>query len=84
MDKIKVNIKFFAIVREKIGKEAISLELEANTKAEDLIKILIEKFPQVEDILKKSKISSNLSFVSKEYILKNNDKIAVIPPVSGG
>ena len=81
---IKVQIRFFAICREKVGKGSIFLNLEPGSSVQDLTKIIVEQFPELKDILSRSKVSVNLKFVQTSHILRDGDEVALIPPVSGG
>jgi Molybdopterin converting factor, small subunit len=49
-----------------------------------LVDVLVNKYPNIEDILKRSMFAVNESYETMDYNLQDNDIIAIIPPVSGG
>ena len=75
------RLLFFAELREKLGKEEVSLHAEGKT-VEELVFIVgkIYSLPQVHE----SMVAINEEFVPKETEIKSHDTIAFIPPVSGG
>lgn len=79
---MKVEVKFFARGREIVGEKQKELEVEDGMMLKDLKELLIQEYPD----LKKEKIivSLNHKYAHPEEILKDNDEVAVFPPVSGG
>jgi len=79
---MKVEVKFFARCREIVGEKIKELEVEEGMKIQDLIDLLLTKYPE----LKKEKliISLNHKYAPLNANLKANDEVAVFPPVSGG
>jgi len=79
---MKVTVKFFARCREIVGEKQKEVEIEDGRMLHDIIPLLIKEYPD----LKKQKIivSLNHKYAHPEVILKDNDEIALFPPVSGG
>ena len=79
---MKVEVKFFARCREIVGEKIKELEVEEGVKIQDLIDLLLTKYPE----LKKEKliISLNHKYAPLNANVKANDEVAVFPPVSGG
>ena len=79
---MKVEVKFFARCREIVGEKVKELEVEEGMKIQDIIDLLLKEYPE----LKKEKliISLNHKYVSRDAELKEDDEVAVFPPVSGG
>ncbi len=80
---MKINVKTFGITKEIIGEAELNIEIQDNISVAILMENLKEKYPKLQDL------SSILMAVNAEYaepnvILKNNDEVALIPPVSGG
>jgi molybdopterin synthase sulfur carrier subunit len=80
---MKVKVLYFSQVKDKVGKNEEEIEFEGKT-LKDLVDMLVNKYPNIEDILKRSMFAVNESYETMEYNLQNNDIIAIIPPVSGG
>lgn len=92
---IKVKLKFFAGIKNQIGKENMEFELEENLPTIDnLIKKLISSLgPKAKGALLTSESQSykflvfiNQKIISnpKEEQLKDGDLVYFMPPVSGG
>ena len=52
--------------------------------SEKLIKILIEKYPRLADILKVTRLAHEDEYVDKRSVLTEGEEYCLIPPVSGG
>jgi len=81
-----VSIRFFAGYREKIKKDQLEVALESDVTLGEFIKMLSSRYPELEDIFhgKSVSIAVNHELASSDHVLKNDDEIAVFPPVSGG
>ncbi|ACN99052.1 conserved domain protein [Sulfurihydrogenibium azorense Az-Fu1] len=80
---MKVEVLYFSQVKDKVGKSSEIVDFNGNT-VEDLINYLTKIYPNIRDILQKSMIAVNENYAEKDSILNENDKVAIIPPVSGG
>ncbi len=77
-----VRVRYFSIVREKLGKEEETLEFLGTIK--ELKEYLKERYPELSEIIESVRFAVNEEYVDDEYKLSDNDRVAVIPPVSGG
>jgi molybdopterin synthase sulfur carrier subunit len=80
---MKVKVLYFSQVKDKIGKNEEEVEFEGKT-LKDLVDVLVNKYPNIKDILKRSMFAVNESYETMDYNLQDSDIIAIIPPVSGG
>jgi molybdopterin synthase sulfur carrier subunit len=80
---MKVKVLYFLQVKDKVRKNEEEVEFEGKT-SKDLVDVLVNKYPNIEDILKRSMFAVNESYETMDYNLQDNDIIAIIPPVSGG
>jgi molybdopterin synthase sulfur carrier subunit len=78
----KIEIQVFAVLKNYF-KPTFELTIKAYT-LEELKKQLIELNPASHKVLQACRFAVNENFVSQDYKLKEHDKIAVIPPSSGG
>ena len=85
MPKIRVTVLYFAFVHETTRKTEEIMELSTNTSIKDLISIILTRYPNIKNI-KNIKISVNYHIVNSNSnsILKNDDEVALLPPISGG
>lgn len=77
-----IKLLYFAILREKLGKQEEMLEFSGSVA--ELRRLLIEREPHLADVLKVCLFAVNQEYVGEDYILKGGETVAVIPPVSGG
>ena len=82
MPKIRVTVLYFAFVHETTRKKEEIMELSTNTSVKELVSIILTRYPSIKNI----KISVNYRIVdsNSNSILKNNDEVALLPPISGG
>jgi molybdopterin converting factor small subunit len=82
-----LKVKSFAILREIIGKEQITLQLprkdEGTTVADLRIRIL-EIYPEISAQKIPVGIAVNAKIVHDKSIINDFDEIALLPPISGG
>lgn len=80
---MKLKILCFGITRDIIGQFEYELELTDGASVADLKVILNDKFPSFQK-LTSLRIALNTEYAQDSDILKPNDEIVLIPPVSGG
>lgn len=81
---MKIVVKLFSSHREAIGKEKIIFDLEQGATVGELLKLLIVKYPVLKKLKNYTLISLNQNYANLEQKLKENDEVALFPPVSGG
>ncbi|MDC0863784.1 MoaD/ThiS family protein [Candidatus Pelagibacter sp.] len=89
---MKVKIELFGASRDFSSHNSLDLNLNNNSTIKDirneLINYLDEKFNGNEGYKKivnsSTFCSENNNIVSDNYKIKNNEKIAIIPPIGGG
>jgi molybdopterin synthase sulfur carrier subunit len=84
---ITLKVKSFAILREIIGKERMTLKLprkdEGTTVADLRIRIL-ELYPQISAQRIPIGIAVNAKMANDKSVINDFDEIALLPPISGG
>src|SRR5687767_5135230 len=81
---MRVNVKLFAILRERAGASEVVLVLRPGATVADASAALVEKFPQLQSFLPRAAYAVNESYTSGDVVLNEGDELAFIPPVSGG
>ena len=81
---MKVHVQFFSRLRDLAGTPALDLEVPEETTAADLLENLYLKTPALRDWDKSILVASGVEFVGRDYVVKPNDEISIMPPVQGG
>lgn len=83
-----VKVKLFANFREAVGSREI--EIEAGS-IEELLSLLIERHPKLEEYFSEDRLKDYVHIMVNGKIikdlatkLKQDDVVAIFPPVSGG
>jgi len=84
-EKIQITVLFFAKARELTGNKECQIYIPRKLSAVDLLDQIIYTF-QLETIRNQLILAVNEEFVIPNSILalSEKDKIAIIPPLSGG
>ncbi|MBI4339468.1 MAG: molybdopterin converting factor subunit 1 [Chloroflexi bacterium] len=77
-------MKLFAILREQAGTGATTLVLPEGATVADLIAALRGRYPALRFDAASTMVAVNLEYVSQDHPLRDDDEVALIPPVSGG
>ncbi len=78
-----IKTLFFGIVRDITNSSSVNMKVNSDITIEQFVILLQEKFIGFPTIGEFS-VAVNEAYVEKEFVLKANDIVAIIPPVSGG
>lgn len=81
---MKIRVKLFAAAQETIGRDEITVELDAPANIAQLRLRLSQDFPQLAPLIAKSMFAIDNQYAQDNSSLSENAEIACIPPVSGG
>jgi molybdopterin synthase catalytic subunit len=79
-----VRVLYFAIVRERLGRDSDEIELPAGATGADLLVALEKRHPALGGLRAAIKLAVNEEFAPAERVLVDGDVVALIPPVAGG
>jgi molybdopterin synthase catalytic subunit len=83
-DAINVDLRYFAAMREALGRSSERLSVPAGTTAGALLDRLVAEQPKLDRIRSVVMVMVNQSYAAADTVLKEGDEVAFIPPVSGG
>ena len=81
---MRVRILYFAVVRERLRRDAEELELAAGTTAAAAWRELERLHPELGALRSVVRLAINEEFAPQDRVLAEGDVIALIPPVAGG
>ena len=81
---MKVRVKFFAILREKVGAAEMTRDIEAGGTVGDLWQALQKEYPKIDVPGIRLLFAVNQNYVKADHQLSDQDEVVFIPPVSGG
>ena len=79
-----VDIRFFAIIREIVGRSAERRQLPEGATTGDVFDELTREHPRLERMRPVTMLMVNKAYVTQDHVLHHGDELALIPPVSGG
>ncbi len=83
---MNVHVRLFAAAAEACGKEQIevSIERRAPHTIADVRDAIAAAYPMLEEILRRAWFAVNEEYATHDVTIQEKDRIAIIPPVSGG
>ncbi len=80
---MKIHILFFAALCDAAGVREVDLEISGSTVGDALEEIRV-RFPGVVPLLDRVQAAVNEEYAKPDTLLCEGDRVALIPPVSGG
>jgi molybdopterin synthase catalytic subunit len=81
---MRVNVRYFAVVRERLGLESEAIELDDGTTARAALAALAGRHGALGGLLGHVRVAVNQEMVTLDHRLGDGDELALIPPVAGG
>ncbi len=81
---MKVKVKFFATLRERVGANEITKEVVVGCTVGKLWATLQQDYPKLASVNMKLLYAVNKDYVGADHVLSDMDEVVFVPPVSGG
>ncbi len=81
---MKVQLRFYASDRERLGRREGELTLPEDATVGDLWTILSRRHTELGELGSSISFAVNQEYVDSAHRLRDGDEVALIPPVSGG
>lgn len=81
---MQIDVRYFAIIREIVGRAAERRDVPETITVGELFDQLASEFPRLERVKPVTMLMVNQGYVSASHALRPGDEVALIPPVSGG
>ena len=81
---MKINVRLFALYRERAGRDHLTLELHPGSTVSQLVEEIRRLFPDLAPPSVDIVVAVNTEYGQPDLALFDGDDVALIPPVSGG
>lgn len=81
---MKIQVRYFAVFRERLGREEEAIELGDGADVAAAMALLAARHPVIAQLAGRYQVAVNHSMVSTDTRLADGDELALIPPVAGG
>jgi MoaE-MoaD fusion protein len=81
---MQIRVLFFGVLRDLAGQGSELIDLPQPATLNDLLRLLIEKVPRLNEHLSSIAMSINQEYAQPDSPLSSGDEVALLPPVSGG
>ncbi|WP_221405710.1 MoaD/ThiS family protein [Roseivirga echinicomitans] len=82
-DKMKIEVIAFGIAKDILNGNQVTLEMDEQSSVADVRQALVDLYPAFQG-LASLQLAVNADYVNDDYLIKENDEVVLIPPVSGG
>ncbi len=82
--QVTIRVLFFGAARDAVDANQLELSLDAPATVSTAFQKLSESFSQLQRFGRSLLFAVNQEYATPETLLKENDELAVFPPVSGG
>jgi molybdopterin converting factor subunit 1 len=79
-----MKIMLFARARDIVGRDSVTIELPTGATVADLRSSLAMHYPPLAGLIAHSAIAVNSDYAADDRMLRGDEEIALLPPVSGG
>jgi molybdopterin synthase catalytic subunit len=81
---VRVEILYFAVLRERVGKDRESLELPDGADVGAARSAIAARHPAVAALMPRVQTAVNRTIAKDATVLADGDEVALLPPVAGG
>ena len=81
---MRVRVQFYAQLREPAGTAELDVDLANGSTIRELLEKIYEIKPALRPHDKSILVGVGVEFVDRDYVIRPDDVIALMPPVQGG
>jgi len=81
---MRVRVFFFGILKDVAGRSSEAVALHEGATVADLLRRYEQEFPRLSELLPSVALAVNQEYAAPGAILKADDEVGLLPPVSGG
>jgi len=81
---MRVRVLFFGMLKDLAGKSSDFVDLPDGALVRDVLAHYLGEVPRLKESLAALAVAVNQEYAGAETVLKSDDEVALLPPVSGG
>ncbi len=81
---MKLDVRFFALYRERAKRNTFPVELPQGATVADLTNEVRRHYPNLAPLEVQIVVAVNAEYAEPDTVLHSGDDVCLIPPVSGG
>jgi len=81
---MRVRVRLFAGLKELAGGPEVMVDLEEGATVKDLEDRLGREYPRLKPLLASLAFAVDEEYKARDHALRDDDEVALIPPISGG
>ncbi|HUK43078.1 MAG TPA: molybdenum cofactor biosynthesis protein MoaE [Candidatus Bathyarchaeia archaeon] len=81
---MRVRVLYLGMLKDLAGRDKEQLQLPENSRLGDLFEQLQRTIPKLTDLRGAIALAVNCNYSDPSTVLRDNDEVALLPPVSGG
>jgi molybdopterin converting factor small subunit len=79
-----VDVKLFAGLQGLVGHKEMRVEVPAGATADDLRERIVSEYPVLESFMGTLVLAVGEEIVPAEHVLREGERVELIPPIAGG
>jgi len=81
---MRLSVLLFSTLRDRLGRDALDVELPDGARAEDLLGLLGREHAAIAALAPQVRLAVNHRYAGPDAPLADGDEVALITPTSGG
>jgi molybdopterin converting factor small subunit len=81
---MKVRVQFFSRLKDLVREPEADYEIAQGSTVGELLRQLYDCAPALREWDSNILVGAGVEFVGRDYVLRPNEEIAIMPPVQGG
>ncbi len=81
---MNLRVQFFSHLKDVTGSDEFHAHVPEGASVADLLTVVYGQHPKLRSWDSSILVGAGVEFVDRDYLLKEGDEIALMPPVQGG
>jgi len=81
---MKIQVLFFAAARDAAGRETDTIDVPSQSSVRQVLDALWQRHPGLAPLRETLRVAVNEDFVAADHVVGEGDRLALLPPMSGG